>query len=44
MTKLIIRTQFSSMAELDAAQEMGMVEGFAMALDRLEELMFMKEN
>jgi uncharacterized protein YndB with AHSA1/START domain len=38
MTKLIIRTRFTTIAELDAATGLGMVEGFAEAFDRLEAL------
>jgi uncharacterized protein YndB with AHSA1/START domain len=36
LTKLIIRTKYATIAEMDAAKKMGMIEGFAESLDRLE--------
>jgi uncharacterized protein YndB with AHSA1/START domain len=44
MTKIIIRTEFTTIAELDAAKRMGMVEGFAEALDRLEAFVLNEDN
>jgi uncharacterized protein YndB with AHSA1/START domain len=38
LTKLIVRTQYTTIAELEAAENMGMVEGFSEAFDRLEAL------
>ena len=44
MTRLIIRMQFTTIAELDAMEAMGMVEGFAEALDRLEAFILNSEQ
>jgi uncharacterized protein YndB with AHSA1/START domain len=39
LTKLVIRTQYTTIAELETAENMGMVEGFSEAFDRLEALL-----
>jgi uncharacterized protein YndB with AHSA1/START domain len=35
-TLITITTRFASAADLDSAEAMGMIEGFAAALDRLD--------
>jgi uncharacterized protein YndB with AHSA1/START domain len=39
-TKLYIRTQYMTIAEMDAAEKMGMITGLAEALDRFETNIF----
>ena len=43
-TKLTVCTQFSSVDQMKAMKDRGMVEGFTMTLDQLEALLLMQEN